>query len=260
MIKALMEPTVRRCWGKADASLLAAHQEVWAQKPLLREIYHAWWDAIIQWMVPGRSLELGAGISRFRERLGRECVATDVLRSDWIDLVCDGQHMPFAAMSFSNIVCVDVVHHVADPFRLLSEVARVLTPGGRFICVEPYMSPLGAAIRWLFHHEAAEHRHTGDCEGPKNAWSSELEVPTRLFFQDVEQLERSCPSLTIRTRSRWPALTYALSGGFTYRQLIPEWFVPSVRAADRMLEWAAPAVAMKALIVLEKRQETREWT
>jgi len=48
-------------------------------------------------------------------------------------LVGVGEALPFAAESFDHVVCVDVLEHVADLHRVLSEVARVLKPGGLFL-------------------------------------------------------------------------------------------------------------------------------
>jgi 2-polyprenyl-6-hydroxyphenyl methylase/3-demethylubiquinone-9 3-methyltransferase len=48
-------------------------------------------------------------------------------------LVGVGEALPFADASFDHVVCVDVLEHVADLDRVLSEVARVLRPGGLFL-------------------------------------------------------------------------------------------------------------------------------
>ena len=43
-----------------------------------------------------------------------------------------GEKLPYANASFDTVVCVDVLEHVADLGKVLSEVARVLRPGGLF--------------------------------------------------------------------------------------------------------------------------------
>ncbi|HIK46920.1 MAG TPA: 3-demethylubiquinone-9 3-O-methyltransferase [Leptolyngbyaceae cyanobacterium M65_K2018_010] len=40
--------------------------------------------------------------------------------------------LPFADHSFDRVVCVDVLEHVADPQQAVTEMARVLKPGGVF--------------------------------------------------------------------------------------------------------------------------------
>jgi 2-polyprenyl-3-methyl-5-hydroxy-6-metoxy-1,4-benzoquinol methylase len=41
-----------------------------------------------------------------------------------------GEYLPFADGHFDLIVCMDVLEHVRDPERLLSEISRCLKPGG----------------------------------------------------------------------------------------------------------------------------------
>lgn len=44
-----------------------------------------------------------------------------------------GEALPYGAADFDAVVCVDVLEHVADLHKVLSEVARVLRPGGLFL-------------------------------------------------------------------------------------------------------------------------------
>ena len=59
-----------------------------------------------------------------------------------------GERMPFADESFDLIVCLWVLEHLQDPTATLSEVRRVLSPGGHFVFVTPNMrNPLMLANR-----------------------------------------------------------------------------------------------------------------
>jgi 2-polyprenyl-6-hydroxyphenyl methylase/3-demethylubiquinone-9 3-methyltransferase len=44
-----------------------------------------------------------------------------------------GEALPYDAASFDTVVCVDVLEHVADLPKVLSEITRVLRPGGLFL-------------------------------------------------------------------------------------------------------------------------------
>ena len=44
-----------------------------------------------------------------------------------------GESLPYNTASFDAVVCVDVLEHVADLNKVLSEVARTLRPGGMFL-------------------------------------------------------------------------------------------------------------------------------
>ncbi len=44
-----------------------------------------------------------------------------------------GESLPFPNETFDAVVCCLVIEHAADPDEVLSEVARVVAPGGRFL-------------------------------------------------------------------------------------------------------------------------------
>lgn len=48
-----------------------------------------------------------------------------------------GQHLPFADESFDLVVSVWVMEHLDDPLAVLSEVRRVLRPGGHLVFITP---------------------------------------------------------------------------------------------------------------------------
>jgi 2-polyprenyl-3-methyl-5-hydroxy-6-metoxy-1,4-benzoquinol methylase len=96
---------------------------------------------------PRRVLEVGCGMGNFAERLAREMsakvVATDLsprmvelARERGLDArVADVQELPFDDGEFDCVVANAMLYHVEDVDRALSELARVLEPGGKLVAV-----------------------------------------------------------------------------------------------------------------------------
>jgi ubiquinone/menaquinone biosynthesis C-methylase UbiE len=47
--------------------------------------------------------------------------------------VADGNHLPFPEGSFDLVLCNSVLHHLAEPEKLLSEIARLASSGGAIL-------------------------------------------------------------------------------------------------------------------------------
>lgn len=100
-------------------------------------------------LAPGaRVLDVGAGSSRIARGLERvtrlTATACDLdLRAlgggrspSGGRVAADGEALPFASRAFDAVYLTYVLHHVANPSRLLGEAARVVDLGGRVVLVE----------------------------------------------------------------------------------------------------------------------------
>ena len=91
----------------------------------------------------GRLLDIGCGVKPYRAMLpgvtrhiGIERPGT-LSRSTVVDAWADALALPFAEASFDSVLCNEVLEHVPEPARLLSEAARVLRPGGTLVLTTP---------------------------------------------------------------------------------------------------------------------------
>lgn len=104
----------------------------------------------------GKVLEIGSGAGISRLFLtGIEITRTDFL--DWSDKNVrgniDAQNLPFANDEFSSVFGVDMLHHVPEPIRVVSEAIRVVSKNGNVVFVEPYVSGFSYLFYKLFHPE-----------------------------------------------------------------------------------------------------------
>ncbi|MCY7286922.1 MAG: class I SAM-dependent methyltransferase, partial [Cryobacterium sp.] len=113
-----------------------------------------------RWLGPGTVLDLGCGVGHSyhllapRETVGVDIDAAALEGQDRRTVVADMRALPFADASFASVLSVQSIEHVPDPARVLSEVARVLTPGGTAIFVTPNRLTLGRPDEIIdpYHH------------------------------------------------------------------------------------------------------------
>lgn len=237
---------------------IAAHRDVWRRKAVLREYYERdIFDRIRAEMRPGRSLELGAGPGFFAADR-QDIVAIDVSVGPRTNVVADAHTLPFAAQSFANIVGIDVFHHLARPGQVLTEAARVLSPGGRLILAEPWTGPFGRLIYRYFHHE--------DCETVPDPWAwaapagkdpmaGNAVIPKAVLADAGDAVEQRVPGLSVVRIVPFGAVSFLFTGGF--QNWGAPW--PLVRFL-RWIETITPrpimaCAALRALFVIEKRAD-----
>jgi SAM-dependent methyltransferase len=154
---------------------------------------------------PRRVLEVGCGMGNFAERVARETTAevvatdisprmVDVARERGLDArVADVQALPFADGEFDCAVANAMLYHVENLDRALSELARILEPGGQLVAVTIGAEHMGEIWRLVgyrrpdrpFSREnGAEHldRHFRRVE--------RRDVDAELVFPDAEAVHR----------------------------------------------------------------------
>lgn len=62
------------------------------------------------------------------------------------------EDIPFEADTFDFVVCRSLLHHLEDPVVGLTEMMRVLKPGGTFVCWDPNQNLFANTFRKLFQH------------------------------------------------------------------------------------------------------------
>ena len=96
-------------------------------------------------LLPAESevLDLGCGVGHSftllapRETVGVDLSAEALAGQDRPTVVADMRALPFESGRFASVLSVHSLEHVPDPERVLTEVVRVLRPGGTALFVTP---------------------------------------------------------------------------------------------------------------------------
>jgi SAM-dependent methyltransferase len=244
----LLNPEVRPFWGTdREAELLAAYQRVWDRKAVLRDIYEQWYRRIASALKPGLTLEVGAGTGNFKRWLRpRECWTLDILPGKHVDVRANALHLPFPEESITNLVLFDTLHHLARPLDFLHEASRTLVSGGRVILVEPFVSAWGWFVWKFLHHERVDFRGVETAEG-KAAWEGNAAIPRWV----LSRRNRDRLPLQVVAIEYGECLSYPLSGGFSYRPLLPGPLLLGLRKFEQTRLFRNPLVSLRIFAVLE---------
>jgi SAM-dependent methyltransferase len=82
-------------------------------------------------------VEFGSGARRVRP----DVLNIDLFPSANVDLVASIDHTPLQGDSVDVVLLDSVIEHVPDPQAVVAEVLRVLKPGGRLLCINPFLFP-----------------------------------------------------------------------------------------------------------------------
>jgi SAM-dependent methyltransferase len=98
-------------------------------------------------LLTGRLLDVGCGNKPYAPILQcAEHVGVDVPSSphnqERFDSIYDGKVLPFGEAEFDSVLCTEVLEHCPQPSTLMTEIARVLKPGGYVLLTVPM----------VFHH------------------------------------------------------------------------------------------------------------
>lgn len=82
-------------------------------------------------------VEFGSG----NRRLSNEIINIDLFLFPNVDVAADIEHTPIADESVDYAILDSVVEHVPNPQAVVEEVRRVLKPGGKLFCINPFLFP-----------------------------------------------------------------------------------------------------------------------
>jgi SAM-dependent methyltransferase len=237
---------------------MQSNRTAWGRKPLLRAIYRQFYQLIRENLacVPGPIVEIGSGIGAVKGFIP-DCITTDIFANPWIDRKENAYGLTFVDRTISNLILLDVFHHLKFPGTALAEFRRVVSDGGRIILLEPGIGILGKIIYGLFHHERLGLRQpitwwAPNGFDPERAGYYAAQANASRIFLRREFREELTPWRIIRIQ-QLPEFAYVASGGFSRPQLYPAAILPLIRLIEKACSRWPEIFATRLLVVLEKK-------
>jgi len=230
----------------------------WDKKPVLRAVYAAFYNLIhknLSQLSDGKVVELGSGIGAIKDIIP-DCITTDMFQTQWNDRVENAYSLSFSDTSLSDIILVDVFHHLKFPGTVLKEFYRVLRPSGRVLILEPCLSVLGVIVYGAFHHEPINIMKQINWEAPNSETLDPQKFyaaqgnATRIFLgkRYKEKLKAWSQIRIIRLS----ALSYLATGGYRKPQLLPAKAIYTLKKFEDLFDNLPSLFATRVLVVLEK--------
>ncbi len=196
-------------------------------------------------------VELGSG-GGFIKKIIPDVITSDVIKLPEVDLEFSATNMPFKNKSIDRFFMLNVIHHIHDPQSFFEEIDRCLKKNGKLIAIEPANTLWGRFIYQHFHHEEFNPQGDWILKSQKPLSDANGALPWIIFIRDRKKFEKLFPRLKIRKIIPHTPIRYLVSGGVSYRQLLPSWMYPVVKSIEELTTPLRKYIGMFYTIEIEK--------
>lgn len=105
--------------------------------------------------ISGETIDFGAGNAKYQHIIRphtSKYTTFDMKAGNNIDVVGDVLNPPFADSSFDTVISTQVLEHVEKPWIMVSQISRIIKPGGLCIITAPFMFPFHADPHDFFRY------------------------------------------------------------------------------------------------------------
>jgi SAM-dependent methyltransferase len=188
-------------------------------------------------MEPARTLEIGAGSLSKAEKYFSNIQVSDgsSVSKFGKENQLIAENLPFENSVFDVVIAKDTLHHFSNTEKALSEISRVLAPGGLFIVSEPYWSLLGRFVFKFIHPEKWRTNPTDLNNESPNPFDANQATLLCLHSSKFKELV-SKNSLVLEISSSTYGISYLFSGGLNWRNRIPFSLLDKINRAEKSLK------------------------
>jgi SAM-dependent methyltransferase len=234
------------------------NRKIYQNKKLVKIIYDSYYKKVKKNIYISNNekiLELGSGGGNIKKVI-KECITSNQFKSKNIDRIENIYKINFKKNSISNIILIDVFHHLQFPSLALKEIHRVLIKNGRIIMVEPAMGFIPRIVYKIFHYEPngfnlrIKWNYIPKKIPLSNQYFAAQSMPWRAFFLKELNLKSK---YSIKLIEPFSDFAFLLSGGYSYKALYPKILYPLIKLIDKILTSISIRIfSARMLIVLKK--------
>ena len=215
-------------------------------------LYKEWYELISKFLseIDGINIELGCGAS-FIDQINKSIKKTDVFLNSNTDFKLNAMDIgKDFENKISNLILVNVFHHISDPELFLKSAEKSLLSGGRIIMIEPsnnYWSRL--VYKFIGHEPFDTSQIEWGFQSKDPLLDSNQALSWIIFERDYEKFKNLFPMFSLIQKKNMMPFSYLLSGGHSFNTRIGR-LVRIIRKFERL--FFDKYLGMFKLICLEK--------
>ncbi len=215
-------------------------------------LYKEWYELISKFLseIDGINIELGCGAS-FIDQINKNIKKTDIFFNSNTDFKLNAMDIGKNFENrISNLILVNVFHHISDPELFLKSAEKSLLSGGRIIMIEPsnnYWSRL--VYKFVGHEPFNTNQIQWKFQSKDPLLDSNQALSWIIFERDYKKFKKLFPMFTLIQKKNLMPFSYLLSGGHSFNTRIGK-FIRITRKFERF--YLDKYLGMFNLICLEK--------
>lgn len=197
-------------------------------------------------------VELGSG-GGFLKDIIPDVTTSDMTRLPDVDLHFSATRMPFKTERIDRFFILNVIHHIHDMKSFFREVDRCLKKNGKLIAIEPANTLWSRFVYQHFHHEDFNPAGGWTLKSQKALSDANGALPWIVLIRDRKKFEKLFPRLKINKIIPHTPIRYLVSGGLSYRQLLPSWMCSVVKNMEKFVAPLNKYIGMFYTIEIKKQ-------
>ena len=199
-------------------------------------LYEEWYSLISKDLsvIDGINIELGCGAS-FINKINQSIQKTDVFLNSNTDFKLDAMEVGEKFENkISNLILVNVFHHVSNPELFFKSAEKSLLEGGRIIMIEPSNNFWSKLVYKFIGHEKLDTKQSNwNFESKDPLFDSNQALSWIIFERDFKKFKNLFPMLSLIKKKNIMPVSYLISGGHTFNTRIGR-IIKIIRKIERL--------------------------